>query len=165
MKDITADSVWIIKKEGEEDGFQEWHQDMKNKIVTTIVMNIGVFISQDEVLKMVKDILSQKTEATATKEKNTEQDVAPMPVAKSDVVAMNSATLTSTHKSMKKYEGVMDKCTLHYNTVAKQYYLSMKDGWIVHNKTQHVGDNFIYCRPFLHAVFSQFRSTASCWER
>ena len=150
MKDITVDSVWIIKKEGEEDGFQEWHQDMKNKIVTTIVMNIGVFISQDEVVKMVKDVLSQKTESTLTKEKNSEQDVAPILVPKSDLVAMKtSAVVTSTtHPSMKKYKGVLDKCTLHYNTVAKQYYLSMKDGWIVHSKTPHVSDNFIYCCLF-----------------
>ena len=143
MKDITVDSVWIIKKEGQEDGFQEWHQDMKHRIVTTVVMNIGVFISQDEDVKMVKDVLSQKTHA----EKSTEQDEAPMPVAKS-VLGANSATRTATHKSMKKYGGVMEQCTLQYNTVAKKYYLSMKDGWIVHNKTEHVGENFIYCRLF-----------------
>ena len=40
--DITVDSVWLIKKQGEEDGFQEWHQDLKHKCSATIVLNIGV---------------------------------------------------------------------------------------------------------------------------
>jgi hypothetical protein len=47
FKDIT-DSVWLIKKHGEEDGFQEWHQDMKTTCSSTIVLNIGVVAGTTE---------------------------------------------------------------------------------------------------------------------
>ncbi len=50
---------------------------------------------------------------------------------------------------MKKYEG-MDKCTLRYNAVAKKCYLLIADGSIGHAKTEHVRDNFTYCR--LHCM-------------
>ena len=33
---ITVDSVWLIKKMRTDDGFQEWHQDMKHNITTTL---------------------------------------------------------------------------------------------------------------------------------
>ena len=39
---ITVDSVWLIKKQKEDDGFQHWHQDMKHRISTTVVVNVGV---------------------------------------------------------------------------------------------------------------------------
>jgi hypothetical protein len=39
--DITVESVWLIKKTKEDDGFQEWHQDMKHRITKTIVVNVG----------------------------------------------------------------------------------------------------------------------------
>lgn len=39
---LTVNSVWIIKKTREDDGFQGWHQDMKHRITTTIVVNVGV---------------------------------------------------------------------------------------------------------------------------
>ncbi len=41
FNDITVDSVWLIKKTKQDDGFQEWHQDMKTKITRTIVVNVG----------------------------------------------------------------------------------------------------------------------------
>ena len=34
----------MIKKTIADDGFQEWHQDMKHKITKTIVVNVG-FVS------------------------------------------------------------------------------------------------------------------------
>ena len=39
--DITVDSVWLIQKTREDNGFQEWHQDMKHKCTKTIVVNAG----------------------------------------------------------------------------------------------------------------------------
>ena len=39
---ITVDSVWLIKKMRTDDGFQEWHQDMKHNITTTVIVNVGV---------------------------------------------------------------------------------------------------------------------------
>ena len=42
FSDITVDSVWLIKKTKQDDGFQEWHQDMKTKITNTIVVNVGI---------------------------------------------------------------------------------------------------------------------------
>ena len=39
---ITVDSVWLIKKTRADDGFQEWHQDMKHNITTTVIINVGV---------------------------------------------------------------------------------------------------------------------------
>jgi hypothetical protein len=47
FKDITVDSVWLIKKTKQDDGFQEWHQDMKIKITTTIVVNVGSGVNVD----------------------------------------------------------------------------------------------------------------------
>ena len=103
-------------------------------------MNIGVFISKAEGKKIVKGILSQNTNAMAMTKKKTEQDeapmsveqdAAPMPVAK-PVLPANSGKRTSTHKLMKKYEG-LDKYTLQYNPVLKKYYLSLCNGWIVHS--------------------------------
>ena len=39
---ITVNSVWLLKKSKEDDDFQKWHQDMKFRITTTIVVNVGV---------------------------------------------------------------------------------------------------------------------------
>jgi len=39
---ITVDSVWVMMKTNEDDGFQGWHQDLPHKISTTIVVNVGV---------------------------------------------------------------------------------------------------------------------------
>ena len=38
---LTVNSVWLIKKSREDDGFQGWHQDMKHRVTTTIVVNVG----------------------------------------------------------------------------------------------------------------------------
>jgi hypothetical protein len=40
---LSIDSVWLIKKESVDDGFQGWHRDFKlvNTIMTTIVVNVG----------------------------------------------------------------------------------------------------------------------------
>jgi hypothetical protein len=40
---LTIDSVWLIKKESVDHGFQGWHRDFKlgNTITTTIVVNVG----------------------------------------------------------------------------------------------------------------------------
>jgi hypothetical protein len=43
---ITVNSVWLIKKTIANDGFQEWHQDMKHKITKTIVVNVGIVSSK-----------------------------------------------------------------------------------------------------------------------
>ena len=48
LGDISVDSVWLIRKEMGDDGFQEWHQDMKYKITKTIVLNGGVAMSASE---------------------------------------------------------------------------------------------------------------------
>jgi hypothetical protein len=42
LGNITVDSVWLIKKQKEDNGFQHWHQDMKHRISTTVVVNVGV---------------------------------------------------------------------------------------------------------------------------
>ena len=42
LGNITVDSVWLIKKQKDDDGFQHWHQDMKHRISTTVVVNVGV---------------------------------------------------------------------------------------------------------------------------
>lgn len=39
---ITVERVWVLQKSNDDDGFQGWHQDMKNRISTTIVVNVGV---------------------------------------------------------------------------------------------------------------------------
>jgi hypothetical protein len=39
---ITVESVWVLQKSNDDDGFQGWHQDMKHRISTTIVVNVGV---------------------------------------------------------------------------------------------------------------------------
>jgi hypothetical protein len=39
---ITIDRVWVIKKTRTDDGFQEWHQDMKSNITMTVIVNVGV---------------------------------------------------------------------------------------------------------------------------
>ncbi len=53
--DISVDSVWLMKKERDDDGFQEWHQDIKNRITKTIVINLGSGLvlneEQDEQVK------------------------------------------------------------------------------------------------------------------
>jgi hypothetical protein len=48
FNDITVDSVWLIKKTKQDDGFQEWHQDMKTKITRTIVVNVGSGVEEDK---------------------------------------------------------------------------------------------------------------------
>jgi hypothetical protein len=48
FNDITVDSVWLIKKTKQDDGFQEWHQDMKTKITRTIVVNVGSGVDEDK---------------------------------------------------------------------------------------------------------------------
>ena len=44
-KMVRVKSVWLIKKSRSNDGFQRWHRDfyLSTKIVTTIVVNVGVF--------------------------------------------------------------------------------------------------------------------------
>ncbi len=41
VPDITVDSIWLIKKTKQDNGVQEWHQDMKTKITKTMVVNVG----------------------------------------------------------------------------------------------------------------------------
>ena len=40
---LNVESVWLIRKENEGDGFQEWHRDMVNNATSayTIVVNLG----------------------------------------------------------------------------------------------------------------------------
>jgi hypothetical protein len=45
--DITVGSLWLLKKTISDDGFQEWHQDMKHKITKTIVVNVGLVAKGD----------------------------------------------------------------------------------------------------------------------
>jgi hypothetical protein len=58
-EDITVDSVWLIKKTKEDDGFQEWHQDMKHRVTKTIVVNVGshVMSQRDEDSSHVNPVL------------------------------------------------------------------------------------------------------------
>jgi hypothetical protein len=52
---ITVDSVWLLKKSKEDDGFQKWHQDMKFRISTTIVVIVGIAtVSPSQVLEVNK---------------------------------------------------------------------------------------------------------------
>jgi hypothetical protein len=43
FKHLTVDSVWLLQKCRQDDGFQGWHRDfaLGKKITTTIVMNVG----------------------------------------------------------------------------------------------------------------------------
>ena len=47
FKLLQVDSVWLLKKEYSNDGFQTWHQDFKlgSKITATIVVNVGSYRS------------------------------------------------------------------------------------------------------------------------
>jgi hypothetical protein len=45
FNDVTVDSVWLIKKTKQDDGFQE---DMKTKITRTIVVNVGSGVNEDK---------------------------------------------------------------------------------------------------------------------
>ena len=56
FRDITVDSVWLIKKTKQDDGFQEWHQDMKTKITTTIVVNVGSGVKEDKMSIVSKEV-------------------------------------------------------------------------------------------------------------
>jgi hypothetical protein len=42
LKNLTVDSVWLIKKTKGDDGFQHWHQDLNHSITTTVIVNVGV---------------------------------------------------------------------------------------------------------------------------
>jgi hypothetical protein len=45
--------VWLIKKTIADDGFQEWHQDFKHKITKTIVVNVGVVSTVDDLVPVL----------------------------------------------------------------------------------------------------------------
>ena len=49
FKLLQVDSVWLLKKEYSNDGFQTWHKDfaLGSKITATIVVNIGSYRSTD----------------------------------------------------------------------------------------------------------------------
>ena len=50
-KQLTVRSVWIIKKTKENAGFQGWHRDFylqTSGIIATIVINVGVYASDDD---------------------------------------------------------------------------------------------------------------------
>jgi len=55
--EISVKSVWLLKKEMEDDGFQEWHQDMKTSITKTIVINLatGVILNPGGIPKVGHD--------------------------------------------------------------------------------------------------------------
>jgi hypothetical protein len=55
FSDITVDSVWLIKKTKQDDGFQEWHHDMKTKITNTIVVNVGSGVKEDKMSIVSKE--------------------------------------------------------------------------------------------------------------
>ncbi len=38
---ITIDSVWLIQKSKEDEGFQKWRRDFKHKITMIVVINVG----------------------------------------------------------------------------------------------------------------------------
>ena len=62
--DITVDSVWLIKKTREDDGFQEWHQDMKHKLTKTIVVNVGTGVvsvkaKSDDEVEVISPVISK----------------------------------------------------------------------------------------------------------
>jgi hypothetical protein len=45
--------VWLIKKTIADDGFQEWHQDFKHKITKTIVVNVGIVSTEDDLIPVL----------------------------------------------------------------------------------------------------------------
>ncbi len=47
---LSIVSVWLIKKESDDDGFQGWHRDFKlgNTTTSTIVVNVGAEMTSDE---------------------------------------------------------------------------------------------------------------------
>jgi hypothetical protein len=51
--DITVDIVWLIKKTIVDDGFQEWHQDFKHKITKTIVVNVSIVYTEDDLVPVL----------------------------------------------------------------------------------------------------------------
>jgi hypothetical protein len=84
FKDITVDSVWLIKKTKQDDGFQEWHQDMKIKITTTIVVNVGSGVNVDmmsltetkEESKNVAEMNKGEKDMSTTETKKNDNNVA-----------------------------------------------------------------------------------------
>jgi hypothetical protein len=50
-----VDSVWLIKKTKQDDGFQEWHPDTKTKITKTIVVNVGSGVNEDKMSIVSKE--------------------------------------------------------------------------------------------------------------
>ena len=67
---ITVDSVWLLKKSKDDDGFQGWHQDMPHKITTTIVVNVGVAS-----LTRKPSLLNSGEEISPEKSYDTEEEI------------------------------------------------------------------------------------------
>ena len=76
---ITVDSVWLLKKSKDDDGFQGWHQDMKHKISMTIVVIVGVAtVSTTEVSEDYKEDERKPTALKSPTENsyNTDEEIA-----------------------------------------------------------------------------------------
>ena len=70
---ITVDCVWLLKKSKEDDGFQKWHQDMKFRISTTIVVNVGIATVSPSQVSEVNKLLSPICDGSMRKRKQTDQ--------------------------------------------------------------------------------------------
>ncbi len=58
IRNITFNSVWLIKKSKEDDGLQEWHQDMKHRITTTAVVTVGIVLRSAVVEELLHKTVS-----------------------------------------------------------------------------------------------------------
>ncbi len=129
FKDITVDSVWLIKKTKQDDGFQEWHQDMKTKITTTIVVNVGSGVDEDmmsltETKEDDKNVvgIGDEDKMSITETKEDDKDA----VLEVEVISPGMC---------------MDS--------SKKYFLSVADGW-KYVATVKPLDTFMYCHLNCH---------------
>ena len=58
--EITVNSVWLLKNKIEDNGFQQWQQDMKTRITRTVVINLatGVLLNPGGTSKVLRDYMT-----------------------------------------------------------------------------------------------------------
>jgi hypothetical protein len=137
FKDITVDSVWLIKKTKQDDGFQEWHQDMKTKITRTIVVNVGsgvvgLRVNEDNNMSMTETKEDDKNVAETTETKENAKNVAETNEDDEDVVLEVEVIPPGMCKDL-----------------SKKYFLSVADGWKYLAKV-NPRDTFMLCHLNCH---------------
>jgi hypothetical protein len=113
---------------------------MKHKIVTTIVVNIGVMISNNILVKMLEDVLNNANND------NVQGVLADAGTKNNDHEANNDDVQgILADAACTKNDNVHDNGTLGYNSVSKKHYLSVSDAWKHHAKLKKNKDKFLFC--------------------